>query len=133
MFSARSISIPDSTPTSAALSDPAGFVRGSLTTAGRSRSPHWHIDYIRRHTALREIWFSIDTSRREHLWAAVLASNDEVIVPFAGFGASDCGCRAHLFQFLHRPNLSTFRRKLEASPPRAEAVSSAEVARWVSA
>ena len=112
----------------------SGGLRGRLAHHHRhSRSPHWHIDYMRRHTTLREIWFLVGMSRREHLWAAVLASKAEAVIPFAGFGASDCGCRTHLFRFLDRPNLSTFRRKLEASSPRTTAVSSAEVARWVSA
>jgi Uri superfamily endonuclease len=111
----------------------SGGLRGRLARhRRRSRSPHWHIDYIRRHTALREIWFLVGMSRREHLWAEIFARSSGVVIPFAGFGASDCGCRAHLFRFLHQPNLSFFRHELEISAPRTAAVSSAAVARWVS-
>jgi Uri superfamily endonuclease len=85
----------------------------------RARSPHWHIDYVRRHTALREIWFSAGALRREHRWAAALERGDESTIPLAGFGASDCGCRSHLFRFSHRPQLSTFRGQFGASASRA--------------
>jgi Uri superfamily endonuclease len=112
----------------------SGGLRGRLAHhQERSRSLHWHIDYMRRHTALREIWFLTGMSRREHLWATVLAHNVGAVIPLAGFGASDCGCRAHLFRFSRQPRLSTFRRQLVASEPQSAAVSSAEVARWVSA
>jgi Uri superfamily endonuclease len=111
-----------------------GGLRGRLAHHhGRARSPRWHIDYLRRHAALREIWFSVGLARREHLWAAALANSHGVVTPFAGFGASDCGCRAHLFRFPRRPRLSTFRRRLGASALRPTVVSSDEVARWVSA
>ena len=98
----------------------SGGLRGRLAHhRGRSRSPHWHIDYVRRHTALREIWFSAGALRREHRWGAVLARSGGAIIPLAGFGASDCGCRSHLFRFSHRPRLSTFRRQLGAPTSRA--------------
>ena len=112
----------------------SGGLRGRLAHHHRhSRSPHWHIDYMRRHTTLREIWFLVGMSRREHLWAAVLARSARVVIPLTGFGASDCGCPAHLFRFSHRPLLSSFRRQLESPVPQSAAASSAEVARWVSA
>jgi Uri superfamily endonuclease len=104
----------------------SGGLRGRLAHhRGRSRSPHWHIDYVRRHTALREIWFSEGALRREHRWAAALARSDGAIIPLAGFGASDCGCRSHLFRFSHRPRLSTFCRQLGASASLAAAASGA--------
>jgi len=104
----------------------SGGLRGRLAHhSGRSRAPHWHIDYMRRHTALREIWFSAGASRREHRWAAVLASSDGAIIPLAGFGASDCGCRSHLLRFSQRPRLSTFRRHLRNSVSQAVAASGA--------
>jgi Uri superfamily endonuclease len=37
----------------------AGGVRGRLAHHMRiAGCPHWHIDYLRRHTTLEEIWFS---------------------------------------------------------------------------
>jgi Uri superfamily endonuclease len=111
----------------------SGGLRGRLAHHhGHCRSPRWHIDYVRRHTALREIWFLSSKLRREHRWATVLAHSAGVIIPFAGFGASDCGCRAHLFRFSNRPRLSTFRPQLGALVPQSAAVSSAKIARWVS-
>lgn len=95
-----------------------GGLRGRLAHHSRpSRSPHWHIDYLRPLTALREIWFSVGASRREHLWAAELARSARAVIPLTGFGASDCGCSAHLFRFSQRPSLTAFRRRLEASAP----------------
>ena len=104
----------------------SGGLRGRLAHhRGRTRSPHWHIDYVRRHTALREIWFLAGASRREHRWGAVLDRSDGAIIPLAGFGASDCGCRSHLFRFSHRPRLSTFRRQLGAPTSRVAVASGA--------
>ncbi len=95
-----------------------GGLRGRLGHHSRhSRSPHWHVDYLRPLTALREIWFSVGASRREHLWAGVLARSTRATIPLTGFGASDCGCAAHLFRFSQRPLLTSFRRRLEASTP----------------
>ena len=31
--------------------------------------PHWHIDYLRPHTILEEIWFCYGRKTREHDWA----------------------------------------------------------------
>lgn len=95
-----------------------GGLRGRLCHHSRhSRSPHWHIDYLRPTTVLREIWFSVGASRREHLWAAALARSARTAIPLTGFGASDCGCPAHLFRFLQRPSLAGIRRRLEVSEP----------------
>src|ERR1035438_8832695 len=32
-----------------------------------SRRPHWHIDYLRAHTRVEEIWYCLDTRRLEHI------------------------------------------------------------------
>ena len=111
-----------------------GGLRGRLAHHSRhSRSPHWHIDYLRPLTRLREIWFSVGASRREHLWAAVLARSARAVIPLSGFGASDCGCPAHLFRFSQKPLLASFRRRLEAPAAAPATASSAEVARWIAA
>ncbi len=94
---------------------PGGLRARVARHRGRARAPHWHIDYLRRHTALREIWFSADGVRREHGWAAALARDAGATIPCVGFGASDCGCSAHLFRFARRPRLSQFRRQLGTS------------------
>lgn len=75
--------------------------------------PHWHIDYLRPHTKLEEIWFRYDRKSREHDWAKCFAGMPGASVPMAGFGASDCGCETHLFFLKKRPARSAFNRCLE--------------------
>ena len=60
--------------------------------------PHWHIDYLRRHAPLSEVWHSEDTVRRDHDWAVLLKALGGT-TPLIGFGASDCHCPTHLFHF----------------------------------
>ena len=62
-----------------------------------SPRPHWHIDYLRPHVRVEEIWLSYHRKRREHSWARFLSSMPGASVPMLGFGSSDCGCEAHLF------------------------------------
>jgi Uri superfamily endonuclease len=64
-----------------------------------SPQPHWHIDYLRPHATLEEVWLCHDRKRREHLWARLFSSMPGVSVPMPGFGSSDCDCEAHLFFF----------------------------------
>ena|ERR1017187_5348707 len=61
--------------------------------------PHWHIDYLRPHTTLDEVWFCHDRKSREHEWASCFAGMMGASVPLAGFGSSDCDCESHLFFF----------------------------------
>jgi len=70
---------------------------------GSARRLHWHIDYLRPHTTIREIWLIHDTERRECEWAARLSALAGARVPVPGFGASDCDCVAHLVHFAERP------------------------------
>jgi len=65
--------------------------------------PRWHIDYLRRHTRLEEVWYC--RLRCEHECASALAAQPGVAVAMPGFGSSDCRCRAHLFWFGERPLL----------------------------
>jgi Uri superfamily endonuclease len=64
-----------------------------LRTAKRR---HWHIDTLLDHCPIRQIWYRCAGRELEHRWAQLLLSHDGVIVPLAGFGASDCLCRSHL-------------------------------------
>ena len=64
-----------------------------------SPRPHWHIDYLRPHATIEEVWLCHGRKRREHSWARFLSSMPGVSVPMLGFGSSDCGCGAHLFFF----------------------------------
>jgi Uri superfamily endonuclease len=67
-----------------------------------SPRPHWHIDYLRPHASVEEVWLCHGRKRREHLWARFLARMPGVSVPMPGFGSSDCACEAHLFFFKSR-------------------------------
>jgi Uri superfamily endonuclease len=77
--------------------------------------PHWHIDYLRRVTQLEEVWVTYDPIRREHQWAEVFTRMRGASLAMAGFGASDCACRSHLYFFKTRPALSAFRNKVQSS------------------
>ena len=62
----------------------------------RAACPHWHIDYLRRVARVVAVWYVVG-KRLEYVWARRLIRAQSVVVPVVGFGASDCGCRAHLF------------------------------------
>jgi Uri superfamily endonuclease len=78
-----------------------------------SARPHWHIDFLRAHLQLNEIWYTYDCGHREHQWADVLACARRATVPIPGFGASDCGCKSHLFWFSSKPSVRSFRNRLQ--------------------
>lgn len=61
------------------------------------KRPHWHIDYLRPHVELREIWAAVADERLECRWCSVLAGLPELSRPIPHFGASDTGCGGHLF------------------------------------
>jgi Uri superfamily endonuclease len=86
---------------------------GLAARLGRHLRPslrlRWHIDYLRAHTVPVEFW-TIEGLRREHRWAAALGSLAGAAIPLAGFGASDCACRSHLFFFERRPSAALGRR-----------------------
>lgn len=65
-----------------------------------ARRPHWHIDYLRRRCKLVEVYSLESAERLECQWAHTLGEG------IAGFGASDCRCRSHLFFFEERPALA---------------------------
>lgn len=67
--------------------------------------PHWHIDYMRREAAVKEVWVSHRSDCLEHVWAEKLMHMKTASIPAPGFGSSDCSCAAHLFYFQKRPEL----------------------------
>ena len=67
---------------------------------------HWHIDYIRTHMELVEIWTSSCDARQECEWAAAVSALSGVSIIAPRFGASDCRCASHLFHFNRRPMMS---------------------------
>ena len=90
-----------------------GGVRGRFAHHVRpSRRPHWHIDYLRAHTSVEEIWYRLDTRRLEHAWAERISLAEGAYIPLVGFGSTDCGCKSHLFFFHQRPSRERFRQVL---------------------
>lgn len=73
---------------------------------------HWHIDYLLRRGRIREVWYHSGPEHLECVWARALARAPGVS-PFASpFGASDCGCHAHLFHSEAMPTLEAFQTHL---------------------
>jgi Uri superfamily endonuclease len=79
-----------------------------------SNRPRWHIDYLRKVTQIEEFWYTYDSRHLEHQWAKIVAAAKGAEAPFAGFGSSDCNCRAHLYYFKSKPTIASFRRPLRA-------------------
>lgn len=67
--------------------------------------PHWHIDYLRPHAQLREIWAAPGPERLECRWCRILAAHPALSAPVRGFGSRDTGCLAHLFFTPAAPDL----------------------------
>ncbi len=94
----------------------SGGVRARLAHHLKASSrPHWHIDYLRRHGALADVWYCLDPVSREHQWAQCLGKQPGASVPLEGFGSSDCRCESHLYFFPSRPSRNAFARRLRAS------------------
>ncbi len=90
-----------------------GGVRGRLAHHLKlSRLRHWHIDYLRAHTRVEEVWYRLDTRRLEHVWSERISLAEGASVPLVGFGSTDCGCESHLFFFQQRPSRERFRQVL---------------------
>ena len=90
-----------------------GGVRGRLAHHIRpTERPHWHIDYLRFHTTLEEIWFSYEMDSKEHAWASCFAGTPGASMAMGGFGSSDCDCESHLFYFKKHPAWKEFDRRL---------------------
>ena len=70
-------------------------------------SKHWHIDYLRAHTALVSVWFCYSPVRLEHAWAGLVATLRGTR-PVTRFGCSDCDCATHLYFLSREPELSEF-------------------------
>ena len=77
-----------------------------------SPHPHWHIDYLRSILHLNKVWYTYDSKRLEHRWAATLSRLKGASIPMAGFGASDCSCNSHLFALTAQPSIRSIRRRL---------------------
>ena len=83
---------------------------------------HWHLDYLRPHATVAEIWCSGADISLEHRWARTLAAMRGATAPAAGFGATDCRCPTHLFAFPRIPRVASFRKRLRADSQKAPSV-----------
>lgn len=73
---------------------------------GESSSPHWHVDYLKSHCHLLELWVAYSNAKCEQIWVSKLAKSKDVSIPLAGFGASDTPAVSHLFYFKAQPQVS---------------------------
>ena len=90
-----------------------GGVRGRIAHHAKlSERPHWHIDFLRLHTELLEVWHAYDRVRREHQWARQIKAVRGSSMPIAGFGSSDCSCESHLYFLRRYPSRGSFQRSL---------------------
>ena len=68
----------------------------------------WHLDYLRTHTRVAEVWYCFNQSRRESQWVATMTALPTSASVIDGFGASDSVHRSHLFYFPLRPSWKVF-------------------------
>jgi Uri superfamily endonuclease len=87
---------------------PGGLSARIQRHLGAEKNFHWHIDYLRQHTVLQEIWISQEKIKREHDWASLLEDHFDSSLPVPGFGCSDCTCTTHLFHFDAQPSFQRF-------------------------
>jgi Uri superfamily endonuclease len=95
---------------------PGGLAARLVHHLSRPVAPHWHVDYLRRRAAVREIWHARTRPSAEHRWAQALSRIRGAELPIHGFGSSDCGCPSHLVRLYDPPSKSTFRRHLRRLP-----------------
>ena len=90
----------------------------------RSRSSHWHIDYLRRAAIPAQIWYTDHAHKLEHQWAGQISALATTYVPVPGFGSSDCRCCSHLFGLPEEMDKDYFNRKIRPRLSRAETIRS---------
>jgi Uri superfamily endonuclease len=59
----------------------------------------WHIDYLLTVAPVVEVQALVTTDHVECEWARHALNYPTAVVPVLGFGATDCGCPAHLLFF----------------------------------
>jgi Uri superfamily endonuclease len=91
---------------------PGGIKARIAHHARISQRPHWHIDYLRSVLLLDEVWYSYNSERQEHRWADAFSRLKGATIPIAGFGASDCSCKSHLYLIRSKPSVRRFRDRL---------------------
>ena len=71
--------------------------------------PRWHLDYLKPHALIEQIWITSVKKRYECIWADELAKHNQEVT---GFGASDCQCDSHLLRIAEWPLKKNFRKKI---------------------
>lgn len=100
----------------------------------RNKPPHWHIDHLRRHADLVEIWYTPSDERLECRWAEAARTLPDASLPVPRFGASDCTCPAHLVFLPATPDLKAFQARVTArllAIRPGEAASKAALLAWL--
>ena len=69
----------------------------------KKKRVHWHIDYLRAVARVEQIWVWPWTDGGECRTNARIQSLSGAVVPWTGFGSSDCGCASHLTVFAEKP------------------------------
>jgi HEAT repeat protein/Uri superfamily endonuclease len=85
-----------------------------LRHVGRDKRAHWHIDYLREQATWGGAWGCATGERKECHWAAALRDLPGARIEVPGFGASDCGCPAHLVRLPALPGEAWLARHLDA-------------------
>ncbi len=84
-----------------------GGLRGRLKRHARPpRAGHWHIDRLLDRARIIDLQMRFTASREEECVLAREVGQWPLARPIPGFGATDCGCDSHLFQFPSRPLVS---------------------------
>ncbi len=96
---------------------PGGLTARVTRHQQKTKKLRWHIDYLTAVMSVEQVWYTLDTDRRECQWAEALGRMRGADMPLARFGSSDCACRTHLWSFPTRPSRRGFRRRLLDSIP----------------
>jgi Uri superfamily endonuclease len=64
----------------------------------KDKKMHWHIDYLLKEAELIDDYI-FELPRKGECFLAELMQSNGGQVLISGFGASDCGCKSHLFYF----------------------------------
>ena len=86
---------------------PGGVQARVLRHCRRSKSRHWHIDYLREYLSPVGAWYNHEPTHLEHEWAGLLSGMGG-LSSIPGFGCSDCRCGSHLFRTSSEPEFTVF-------------------------
>lgn len=86
---------------------PGGLNSRVARHSKKNKVHRWHMDYIRDHMQLVEVWYSVDLRKVECLWSDKLYSLGGTC-PAYRFGSSDCKCESHFFYFEEAPIFDNF-------------------------